>query len=85
MRHEWPRHRSAGDGLHHRRFDFDKAMRIQRAAHRLHQFAALQKDFPHLGIDDQIDIALAIAEFYIGEFVPLAGHLGRGIACNFLS
>ncbi len=42
-----------------------------RAAHGLQKFRALQKNFTHLRIHDQVDIALAVAEFNIGQTVPL--------------
>ena len=74
MGDERPRDGAAGDGLHHRRFDFDEAVRVEGAAHRLHQLRALQKDFAHLGIHHQVDIALAVAQFDVGEPVPLLGQ-----------
>ena len=71
---ERARHGAAGDGLHHRRLDFDEAVRIEGAAHRLHQLGALQKDFADFGIHHQVDIALAVAQFDVGEAVPLLGQ-----------
>ena len=44
------------------------------APHRLHQLAALQKNFAHLGIHHQIDVALPVAQFDVGEAVPLLGQ-----------
>ena len=43
-------HCAAGDGLHHRGFDFDEAVRIQELPHRLHQLAALKKYFANLRV-----------------------------------
>ena len=74
MRDERPGHGPTGDGLHHRRFDFDESVGIERAAHRLHQLAALQKDFAHFRIHHQVDVALAIAQFDVGETVPFFGQ-----------
>jgi hypothetical protein len=46
MGHERPRHRAAGDGLHHRRFDLDESVRIECAPHRLHQLACASEKLP---------------------------------------
>ena len=69
-----PRHSSAGDGLHHRSFNFDESVRFHRAPQRLHQFAALQKNVAHARIHDEIDIALAVTQFHVSEPVPLLGQ-----------
>ena len=58
---EGPRHSSAGNGLHHRRFHFDKIMFIQVTPQRLNQLAALEEDLTHLRIHYQIHVTLAIA------------------------
>ena len=73
---ERPRHSAARDGLHHRSFDLDESMRVQCATHRLHQLAALQENFAHLGIDDEIDVALPVTQFDIREPVPSLGGAG---------
>ncbi len=66
-----PRHGPTRDRLHHGRFHFDEAMRIHETPHRLHQLAALQKDFAHLRIHHQIDIPLPVAQFHVGQTMPL--------------
>ncbi len=38
------------------------------------QLRALQKNFAHVGIHDQVDIALAVAQFDVGQAVPLLGQ-----------
>ena len=43
MRHERARDRATGNGLHHRRLDFDESMRVEGTAHRLHHLRALEK------------------------------------------
>ena len=68
---ERPRRGSPGDGLHHGSFHFHVAALVQESAQRLDQPAALDEDLAHFGIDDQVDIALAIAEFHVGQAVPL--------------
>ena len=66
---EWPRGSTAGDRMHHRRFDFEVTMADHEFAHRLDNFRAHDKGIAHLRIHDQIDIAHAIALFGIGEAV----------------
>ena len=71
MRDKRPRHSSTGDGLHHRSLDFDESAGIERAPHRLHQLVPPQENFAHFRIHHQIDVALAVAQFDVGEAVPL--------------
>ncbi len=71
MRHERPCYSSARDGLHHRSLDLDESVRLHGSPQRLHQLAALQKNFPYFRIHHQIHIALAVAQFHIREPVPL--------------
>ena len=73
MGYKWAGDGAAGDGLHHRGLDFDEAVRVESAAHRLHQLRALQKNFADFRIHDQIDVALAVAQFDVGEAVPFFG------------
>ena len=74
MRHERPRQRAAGDRLHHRRLDFEEAVRLQELANRRHRGGANLEHAPHVGIDDQIEIALAIADLDVLQAVPLLGQ-----------
>ena len=59
-----------GDGLHHRRFNFDETLRIHESPHRLHQLAALQKNFADLGVHHQVDVALPVAQFDVRQPMP---------------
>ena len=61
MRHERPRQRAAGDRLHHRRLDFEVAARVQEAADRRQHPAADLEHPARVRVDDQIEIALAVA------------------------
>ena len=70
MRDKRASHGAAGDGLHHRRFHFNKSARVQEAPQRLHQLAALEKDLAHIRIHYQVNIALAIAQFNVGQPMP---------------
>src|ERR1700722_6147364 len=67
-------HRAASDGLHHWRLDLDESLGIERAAHRLHEFGPLEENVAHLRIHHQIDIALAVAQFDVGQPVELFGQ-----------
>ena len=67
MRLERTRHRSARNRMHHRRLDFHEFLPVEIPPQRLHQLAALQKHFAHFRIHHQIEIALPIAQFHVGE------------------
>ena len=71
MGDERPRHRAAGDGLHHRRFHLEVAARVEKLAQRRQHPAAHLEHLARLGIDDEIEIALAIADLDVGQTVPL--------------
>ena len=47
----------------HRRFNFDVPVLVEKAAN--------QENFAHFRIHHQIDVALAVAQFDVGEAVPL--------------
>ena len=63
-------HSSAGDGMHHRGFDFDEGIGVEEASHRLHNFRALDEDLAHVGVHGEIDIAAAIAGLDVLQAVP---------------
>ena len=56
--------------LHHRSFNFEESVLIQKLPHGLHQSAALEENFADFRIHRQIEVALAIAQFNIGQSVP---------------
>ena len=58
---EWASHGAAGDGLHHRRLHFDVAASVEVSADGLNNAATLDENFAHFRIDEQIEIALAVA------------------------
>ena len=74
MRHERPRQRAAGDRLHHRRLDLEIAAGVQERADRRQHPAAHLEHLARIGIDDQIEIALAVAGLDVGQAVPLLGQ-----------
>ncbi len=76
---EGPGHRSTGDGLHHRSFDFHVATVIEEAANGAQYLGALHKDGAHIGVDEQVQIALAIAQLHILEAVILLRQREHGL------
>ena len=66
---EGARRCAAGDLLHHGRFDFEIAARVEELAHGLEHFGPLDEDFAGVEVGEEIDVALAIAEFDVGEAV----------------
>ena len=74
MRDERPRQRAAGDRLHHRRLDLEIAARRQELADRRDDPAARLEHAPRVGVDDQIEVALAVADLDVGQAVPLLGQ-----------
>src|SRR6516165_4830958 len=49
-----PGHSAAGQGLHHRGFDFKITLCLQELAQGTYQAAALLKYLSHVGVDDQV-------------------------------
>ena len=74
MRDERPGDGAAGDGLHHGGFNFDVAARVEEGADGFHDLAALDEDVAHLRIHEEVDVALAVTEFDVGEPVPFLGE-----------
>ena len=66
--------RAAGDRLHHRRLDFEVAARRHELANRGDDAAPRLEHPPRIGVDDEIEIALAVADLDVGQPVPLLGQ-----------
>src|SRR5437867_2931568 len=79
MRLEGLRRRATGDGLHHRRFDFHKPALGQETANLEDDLAALKKNILYLRVGDQVEIPLAVADFGIGQAVPLFRRRTQGL------
>ena len=71
---EWLGDRASGDGVHHRRFDFDEGIGVEEAAQGLHDLGALDEDFAHVGVHGEIDVAAAVAGFNVLQAVPFFGQ-----------
>ncbi len=71
---EGPGRSSPGDGLHHRRLHLDVAARIEKAPERLEHLRALDEDRAHIGVHEQVDVTLPVAQFHVGQAVILLGQ-----------
>src|SRR5688500_12479800 len=63
--------RTTGDGLHHRCLDVEKVHGIQEVAQILDDACSDLEHAPTVWTDDEIDVALPIANLLIGKSVPL--------------
>ncbi len=66
---------SSGDRLHCRRLDLDEPLLGHGLAERGDQFGSAGEDGHRVGVAEQVDVALPIALFQVGQAMPL---LGRG-------
>ena len=69
VRDERTGRRTARNGLQNRRLDLDVALLVEVFAHRGHDLRALDEDLLDLRIDDQVEVALAVADLRVGEGV----------------
>ncbi len=74
MRNKRPRSRSSGNRVHHRRFDFNIAARIEKLPQGSYDLRALRKDLARFLVCNQIEITLAISQLNIRQPVPLFGQ-----------
>ncbi len=65
---------AAVERLHHRRLDFDEVARFELAAQGRNDARAGDEDLAHVGVGDQVEIALPVARLDVLEAVPLLGH-----------
>ena len=69
MRDKRTRGRAAVQRLQHRGFDFQKPAGIQKFAHRRDDGTALAKRGLHIGIEREVEVAAAIAQFFVAEWI----------------
>jgi hypothetical protein len=74
VRHERTGHRTARDGLHHRRLDLEIAPLVQEAPQVPDDGRAAFEDFPGLRVHREIEIPLAIPALDVLEAMPLLGQ-----------
>src|SRR5208283_6091976 len=70
MSNEGPGHGSARQRLHHGRLNFQITFGLQEITDGADQFAAALEDRAGFFIHHQVQVALAIADFHVGEAVP---------------
>ncbi len=68
---EGPRRCPAHQRVHHRRLDLDEAAPIEELAKEADQRRPPEEDLLHLGVRDQVQVALAVARLHVGQAVPL--------------
>jgi len=69
MRHKRTRRRTAGNRLHHGRFDFNKAAGLQKRPDGGHHGAASAEALHNFRVRPQVHITLAIPQILIGQAV----------------
>ena len=69
VRRERPRRRAAVERLERRRLDLDVAAFVEEPADLGDQPRPLPEDLAHLGVHHEVDVALAVAEFLVGDLV----------------
>ena len=70
----------AGRWLEHRRLDLQEAALVQEAADGGDDAAAELEDVAHLGVGDEVQVALAVAHLDVLEAVPLLGRRPQGLS-----
>src|ERR1700690_1940258 len=70
MRDEWASGGATRERLHHRRLHFDEAAIVEVATDVADDFRPRIEDLLDVVIDDQIDVALAVALLDVSEAVP---------------
>jgi len=75
---ERPRRGASGYGLHHGGLDLEKIPGIEEGAYRLNDPGPGNEDLLHVGIDDEIDVALTVTDLHIGQSMPFLGERTEG-------
>ena len=71
------RRRAADDPVQHRRLHLEEAARVEEAADAAHDRAPLAEHLAHLGVDHQVDVALAVADLRVRQAVKFLGQRPR--------
>ena len=67
------------DGMHHGGLDLHVAVGLHVAADEADDLAALAEGVADLGVHDEVDVALAVANLAVGETVELLGQRAQGL------
>lgn len=85
---EGPGERAAGNRLHHGGFHFEKALPVEEAANLVENPDAFSEGLHHFGVCDEVEIAVAVAEFHVAQavklFRQLAERLGQHLEIPYL-
>ena len=65
--HEWSCCGAAGDRLKHGCLHLEVATGVKELTHRLDYLRALAENLAHFGIDDQVNVTLAVAHFLVSH------------------
>ena len=68
---EGPGRGAPGNGLHHGGFHLQEAPGLEKLPHQTDDRGPPDKNLPHLGVDHQVQVALAVAGLHVGEAVEL--------------
>jgi hypothetical protein len=74
VRAKGARRRPAGHRLQNRRLDLDECAAAEKGPGLVHQAAAAEEDIHHLGIRDQIKVALPVTELLVFQAVVFLGQ-----------
>ena len=75
--------RAAGDGVHHRRFDFHEVAAFKEVADVAHDFVAGDEGIAAVFVGDEVNVALAVACFLVGEAVVFLRQGAQGFGQQF--
>ena len=75
--------RATGDGVHHRGFDFEEIARFEEAADVADDFAADDEGVAAVFVGDEVNVALAVACFLVGEAVVFFRQGAQGFGEQF--
>src|SRR5579884_440913 len=67
MSHKRARHCAAGHRLHHRRLNFNVAMRLEELPQGLDQLRSPLKYLPSLLVDHQVEVALPVTDLNVSK------------------
>src|SRR5580692_4307782 len=87
MRDERPSRRTSGDRVHHRRLNLYISALVEEAPELLNNLRPGDKHFSRLVVSKQVQIALPVAQFDVGQPMPLfwKREQGFGKKCQLVN
>ena len=83
VRHEGLGVGAAGDGMHHRRFDFQESLLLEKATRQRDDLRPDAEGFSDFRVHDQVKVALAVAHLFVGDAVELLRQRGDCLCQQF--